>query len=74
MTIDQQIQAQLLLYKVAQNNGQTEEHVRQEIQAAIDVAWASGAGSGSLAAELFPDGKPTVDAFLARLAQKLQDP
>lgn len=39
------------------------------MQAAIDVAWASeDAETRRLQRELFPDGKPSVDDFVARIA------
>lgn len=37
------------------------------MQQAIDVAWQDPAGA-ELREQLFPEGKPTVDLFVARVA------
>ena len=48
-----------------------EKILMDEMQAAIDAAWASEAPEArELQRELFPEGKPSVELFVARMAEK----
>ncbi len=60
--------------KTAKNHDVSEEHVREEMQKAIDAAWDT---KDELALkrqqELFPNGKPTVEEFIAVVSKKASD-
>lgn len=57
----------------ADHFGQTPEEVRREIQACIDEAWnTDDLAAMKLQRELFPDGKPTPEQFIATVAKHLK--
>lgn len=80
MTIKERIKAHLVLCAVAQKYGQPVEHVRREVQAAIDAAWDQAWQPGNLQAQVewqrrFPGGcKPSLEQFLITMGQQLRSP
>lgn len=58
----------------ADHFGETPEDVRREIQAAIDAAWnTEDPDAMTLQRELFPDGKPTPEQFIATVARYMKE-
>lgn len=58
----------------ADHFGETPEDVRREIQASIDAAWdTDDLDAMKLQRELFPDGKPTPEQFIAIVAKHLKN-
>lgn len=58
----------------ADHFGEAPEDVRREIQAAIDAAWdTEDPAAMTLQRELFPDGKPTPEQFIATVAKHLKN-
>ena len=56
--------------RAAKNNGVSEQHVRDEMQKALDAAWNSSDEEAlKRQRELFPDGKPTLEEFIRKVAQ-----
>ena len=54
----------------AKNNGVSEQYVRDEMQKALDAAWNSSDEEAlKRQRELFPDGKPTLEEFIRRVAK-----
>lgn len=57
----------------ADHFGQTPEQVRRDMQEAIDAAWnTDDLAAMKLQRELFPDGKPTPEQFIATVAKHLK--
>jgi len=62
------------LERLAMRTGRSREQICAEIQAAIDAAWASEAPEAkTLQNELFPEGKPTPEQFIAVLARTIAE-
>lgn len=58
----------------ADHFGEAPEDMRREIQAAIDAAWdTEDPAAMTLQRELFPDGKPTPEQFIATVAKHLKN-
>lgn len=58
----------------ADHFGEAPEDVRREIQAAIDAAWDTDElAAMKLQRELFPDGKPTPELFIATVARYMKE-
>lgn len=56
--------------KTAKKHGVTEQHVRDEIQKALDAAWdTKNEETLKRQQELFPDGKPTIEEFIHKVSQ-----
>ena len=56
--------------KTAKNNGVSEQHVRDEMQKALDAAWSTTDEEAlKRQRELFPDGKPTLEEFIRKVSQ-----
>ena len=56
---------------IAKRHGVTPEHVRAEIQIAIDAAWNDPEGREEQL-RIFPEGKPSPELFIARLAEQIE--
>lgn len=62
------------IHGTADHFGETPEDVRREIQACIDEAWdADDLAAMVLQRELFPDGKPTPEQFIATVARHIKE-
>lgn len=59
------------IIETAKQHGVSEQHVRDEMQKAIDAAWNTDDEQAlKRQKELFPNGKPTVEEFIAVISQK----
>lgn len=57
--------------KTAKQYSVSEQHVREEMQKAIDAAWNTKDETAlKRQKELFPNGKPTVEEFVTELSKK----
>ena len=64
------MRSQKVIKKTAKNNGVSEQHVRQEMQKALDAAWnTTDEAAMKRQKELFPNGKPTLDEFVGKISQ-----
>ena len=54
--------------RAAKEHGVSQEEFLAEIQQSIDAAWNNPKGAENRA-RLFPEGKPSVDLFLRRIAE-----
>ena len=60
--------------QLALRTGKPQEQLWTEIQNAIDAAWASEAPEAKTSQnELFPEGKPTPEQFIAVLARTIAE-
>ena len=61
---------QKAIKKTAKNNGVSEQHVREEMQKALDAAWnTTDEAAMKRQKELFPNGKPTLDEFIQKVSR-----
>lgn len=61
---------QKVIKKTAKNNGVSEQHVRVEMQKALDAAWnTTDEAAMKRQKELFPNGKPTLDEFIQKVSR-----
>lgn len=61
---------QKVIKKTAKNNGVSEQHVREEMQKALDAAWnTTDEAAMKRQKELFPNGKPTLDEFIQKVSR-----
>lgn len=61
---------QKAIKKTAKNNGVSEQHVRDEMQKALDAAGnTTDEEALKRQRELFPDGKPTLEEFIRKVSQ-----
>lgn len=74
MKLHENLRAKAAIRKTARTFGSTTAQSRAEMQAAIDAAWQTeDPAARAYWARLFPDGrKPTVEAFICRLAREVQ--
>ena len=74
MKLHDRIRARATIRMTARKLGSTTAQSRAEMQAAIDAAWQTEDLAARVYwARLFPDGrKPTVEAFICRLAREVQ--
>lgn len=69
MTNNEKNHISRIIQQIADREGIRAEDVRQAMQASIDEAWATAdPAAQSRQRQLFPAGKPTVEAFLLRMA------
>ena len=62
-----------IIKHTASRFGQSEEHVLQEIQAAIDAAWLSEDPAVQILQQhFFPEGKPSPGEFIFTVASRVQ--
>ncbi len=62
--------AQKAICHTALHYGKSEDEVRQEMQIALDSAWdTSDPEAKRFQTEIFPDGKPSLEEFIAKLAE-----
>lgn len=74
MKIFDTMKGKAAIRRTADHFGETPEDVRREIQASIDVAWdTDDLAAMKLQRELFPDGKPTPEQFIAIVAKHLKN-
>ena len=67
------IDAAAVIRRVAQRHGLSTDDVRREMQAALDEARATAdPAAKQRQQELFPDGWPSLEQFIARVAAELQ--
>lgn len=73
MTIRERIRVKAVIRTLAQRDGVRPEDVRASMQEAIDAAWENQDPAVRWKQlQLFPTGKPTVEAFVLRLAKELK--
>lgn len=61
-----------VIARIADQAGTTPSEVRQNMQDALDAAWASNdMATKRRQYELFPEGKPTLEQFILTVAAKL---
>lgn len=73
MTIKEKIKVQRVIRMLAQRDGIRPEDVRASMQEAIDAAWENQDPAVRWKQlQMFPAGKPTVEAFVLRLAKELK--
>lgn len=61
---------QKVIKKTAKNNGVSEQHVREEMQKALDAAWnTTDEAAMKRQKELFPNGKPTLEEFIQKVSR-----
>ena len=59
---------------VAKQYGVSADEVRKEMQAAIDAAWNSpDPAVRAKQRELFPNGKPSIEAFIHRVIRRAKE-
>ncbi len=74
MTYDEIMKVWTIFEIMAAKKGITPAEIRKELQEGIDLAWASTdpiIQANHL--RLFPQGKPSVEAFLLKLAKDLKN-
>lgn len=72
MEFCEMLKAKAVICRVAERQGKSAAEVRREMQKAIDAAWATDDPAvQQRQRELFPEGKPTVEQFMARCAAHL---
>ena len=73
MSFKEWLRAKLTIRMIAQKEGVSSATIRASMQEVIDEAWAT-ADPAIMAQQLrrFPTGKPTVEEFMAKLAQELK--
>lgn len=60
--------------KTAKYHGISEQFIRDEMQKALDAAWnTTDEKTLKRQRELFPDGKPTLEKFIQKIAQLVSD-
>lgn len=73
MTITEKIKVRKVIRTLAQRDGVKPEDVRASMQEAIDAAWENqDPAIRWKQLQMFPAGKPTVEAFVLRLAKELK--
>ena len=61
---------QKVIKKTVKNNGVSEQHVREEMQKALDAAWnTTDEAAMKRQKELFPNGKPTLEEFIQKVSR-----
>lgn len=69
MRIFDRMKGKSAISRTADHYGVSEAEVRQEMQIALDMAWESTDPEVKrMQAELFPEGKPTLEQFIVALA------
>lgn len=72
MTIQQKRHINQLIQKMAQDQGRPVSLVRKEMREAIDAAWQTeDLAARERQQQLFPEGKPSLELFVLRLAGML---
>lgn len=70
MKIFDNLKGRTAIRRTACHYGKTEAEIRQEMQIALDSAWdASDPDTKRMQAELFPDGKPSLEEFIIKLSK-----
>ena len=59
-----------IFHRIAKQRGVSPEHVRAEIQSTISAAWNDPISHKKLQ-QLFPEGQPSPELFILRLAEQL---
>ena len=73
MKLSDKLRAKSVIRRVAAGQGLTTGEVRRDMQAALDEAWATAdPAAQQRQRELFPDGKPSLEQFIATLAGELR--
>ena len=76
MTLKESFKAKAIIHAVALKENQSVEHVRKEMQEALDAAWEAAWAPGNIRGQvawqrLFPGGrKPTVEEFIIGISDK----
>lgn len=72
MTNQQRAHIDQLIQKYAQSKGKQVSQIRKEMRIAIDAAWETeDLAARARQRQLFPEGKPSVELFILRLAAML---
>lgn len=73
MNLRDNIKAKAAIRHAAQKCGVSAAEARRDMQEALDEAWATAdPAAKQRQQELFPDGKPSLEQFIARVAAELQ--
>lgn len=73
MKIFDRMKGKAAIIGTAEHFGETPEEVKASMEEAIAAAWASDdPAAKALQAELFPDGMPSPEEFIARIARKMK--
>lgn len=69
MKLLKKVKARVAVCETAQSFGKETKTVRQEMEEAINAAWATtDPGAKAMQERLFPKGKPTVEEFIVIMA------
>lgn len=72
MTTAEKNRVDAVIQNLAQREGIPSEEVRKRMQESIDAAWDSqDPDAQAYQRQLFPAGKPTLEAFIVRLAREI---
>lgn len=72
MTIQQRNHVNQLIQDLAKSKGRPASQIRKEMREAIDAAWqTSDPAAQARQRQLFPEGKPSLELFILRLAGML---
>lgn len=73
MKIFKEMKGSIAVGETASRFGETTDHVRQDMQAALDAAWdTDDLAAMKLQREFFPDGKPTLEQFIVIIAKYIK--
>lgn len=73
MKFREKLKAKAVIRRTAQQFGLSTAEVRRDMQEALDEAWATAdPAAKQRQQEMFPDGKPSLEHFIARVAAELQ--
>lgn len=73
MKLGDKLRAKSTIRQVAAMQGLSVDEVRRDMQLALDEAWATAdPAAQQRQRELFPDGKPSLEQFIATLAGELR--
>ena len=61
-----------MLEQIAKQHGVSIFEVKAEMEKAIDEAWNNGKPNAEFS-KTFPNGKPTIEEFIATLVNKIKD-
>ena len=72
MKFTEKIRAKSTIRKLAKREETSKRAILASMQEAIDAAWATDDPTAkAVQSQLFPDGKPSPEAFIARLSQEI---
>lgn len=72
MFTKEKLRAWFAIQKIALYTGKAADVVRRDMQAVIDDAWTAAEAAGTeVQLQMFPKGKPTLEAFVTDLAKRI---